>query len=526
MEIIRTATGGDQVRDAIINCMTEINKDSKYKVKSKIISGKLSDKGHGTYTAPAGEVWKDVTLDITTDSGEEVPTTTQAYDLHVDINTENKVWKAEEEHGKGARWGDVTVDIDLSQAYGGDNIKDNIVITTENLDDTGTYSANQDGYDAFRSITFSNVDPVSSKGGYIGEGGVAMYPITFVDSDGTYIGKKDFPNNTAYDYPISDELKNKHAGMNFKGWSGSGRATREDTVKASWGSPSIDINEISDDWSKILADSSDYPIGSYKSIIIEKDVPYSMDKQLFPNDEDIPTTGSYHYSLSCFMMKVAEGEAGSRSTWLSCLPQLRHYGEKGSSSWTATNMLIPGYCQSLSNRPGDDPWGESNGRKWLNGTFLNYILPQAQFSGIKPVTKWYKIRNSSSDLFNQSCIDSIWLPSVKEMYIPGWDNASDKGDWSGDGLSAYVTNANGESYMVNVFGNNASDGRKTWMTRLNNNGGNCRSRDHHRWPNGPVEYLFKYVGNNPVNEMYVPDPFTTGQIMTGYTGEIFGFCSM
>lgn len=428
---IKNAVDGDTVRDAIIGCMNEINKDSAFVVKSYAINKKLSN-ANGTYRAPSGEVWKDVTLNITNDDGSEVPTTTQAYDITINNDTENKVWNAEEEHGKGARWGNITVDLDWSR--GSETIADNVVISTDDLDDEGTWHAEVwagDGsISATRSLTFSNVDPVKSKGGYIGEGGQTMYPITFKDYDGTTLGKKDYASGTHYDWTDSNGNHPSRPGYTFSGWSGTGIADREQTVYAQYTNPSLVIGEIADDWSVIVSkerSGSGYPLGSYKSISIAiENMPYSKDKAQFRDAPDsiIPTTGTYRYIVDLVMIKVGIAEEGTHSSWLSAIPK------------AMDNALIPGHIRSY-----DDWWRNQHGisrlqydqsRKmvWLNSVFLDSILPADISKYVLQVNKHFKWRSQAQTLANQTIAQRIWLPSMREVWIEGWDDNAEVSNMS------------------------------------------------------------------------------------------------
>lgn len=442
LEVIENAVGGEQVRDAIINCMQEINKDSAFKIQSKLISGKISDKGHGTYTAPSGVLWKNVTLDITTDDGSEVPVTTQAYDFTVNMSTESRTYDAEEEHGKGARWGNIIVDLDFSSAYDNLNVIDNIVISTNDLDDTATWHAEASGYDSVRSVTFSNVDPIKERGGYIGEGGTTYYKITFKDPDtGNTYGVKDYVSGTqGYDWVDDNGRHPTKVGQSFTGWTGNGMVDMSKTVYAQFGDGSIVIGELTPDWRDIAKNGGKgIQTGKYKSIRVDTEIEYALEANLFPN-AGLPETGKYSYQLEAIMMKVSDGESGSNTSWLSMQP-LTNQG----------NGLVPSHISSIQPQQGQGvQYNESPSTTWLNYIFLNYIIPSEIRPYIKQVTKYFKMVSNLGTLTNQPIQQKIWVPSTKELWIAGYDETH----WNYPGdptesqrTSEYYTNAQGPNYM-------------------------------------------------------------------------------
>lgn len=483
LDIIRNGSDGDSVRDAIINCMNQINKDSKWIVKSKVIKGKVSELNSGSpYVAAAGTVWKDVTLEIQDDIGQDIPSTTvTAHDFTVDNSTENGEYTAKELFGDNTQFGTISVNLDFSSSW--EDIADNVSITAMDLDTaTNTFHAETKGFAAVRSITFTDVKAAEARGGYVGTGGQTYYPITFMDNTGETIGKKDIPEGTAITYDIPAEIKSKHPGENFMGWSGGGVAESAGTVYAKWGNPSILVGEISDDWSTIVADGgSHYAYGQYKSISVNVEIPYSADLALFPDATEVypqfPTEGKYRYAISAYMIKVANGEGGSTSSWMSGITAASYTAP--SSNTTAVRMIpshITTYLQRKTYPDNNIPrYDEDLGMKWINNIFMQYVLSSTIKSHIMNVEKPYKyIVEGTWAVENRSFSYPIWLPSVKELYVSDDLNS----DIATDGLftdatqgslneEAYITNHNSVAYLVDNLQMSSVVQRKSLLCKLN-----------------------------------------------------------
>lgn len=450
LDIIRNGSDGDAVRDAIINCMEQINKDSKWIIKDKVISGKVSQLNSGSpYVAAAGTAWKRVTLEIQDDSGEPVtPSTVQKHDFVVDNNTANGEYTAKELFGDNSEFGTVQVNLDFSDTW--EQIADNISISTNDLDSaTNTFHAETKGYAAVRSITFTNVDAAAARGGKVIAGGVTVYPITFVDSpSGELIAQKDIPENSTITCDIPDEIKRKHAGETFIGWSGGGRATSEATVQAQWGNPIISKEEIRDNWDTIVANrgGAKYSLGSYRAIEVTNfEIPYSADLSCFPDFYDyvtdivIPNTGSYTYSMTTEMIKIGQGEDGSTSTWLSTpstmICRSRTLDRQSGSPTDRTTVTgLPWHIDHYIRLKSEALWvqGEprqqydtSEAMKWITEIFCGRIIPRSIADGLVTVTKNFKYRNpETGDPSTHQMAYPIWLPSMKELYVEDDSNSS------------------------------------------------------------------------------------------------------
>lgn len=468
-KIIKNAADGDDVRDAIINCMNAINQDSAFDIGNKTIECKLSELNK-TYSAGKGKAWKQVTINVTDDSGEAIDTgNVTKYDLEINNYTENKVWNAEEEHGPNAQWGDVIVNVDHSGEW--DGILDNYIISTGDLDETGTFSASLIGKTAFKSITFSNVDPIKDGGGYYDSSGQGYFNIKFDPKGGTWSDGTTKPKEKSIKSgdTLSTNEKVTKAGFTHMGWLsnyGNSTAKRSETVYADWGNPSVVPGEISDSWEDILKRKGShlyYPLGSYKSLDIDVDIPYSADRGLFPDIDHIlpgqvPETGTYRYRATYIFVNMAYGE-DSTSSWVCMNPV---YG---------SNAPIPNHIanyDALCPIQSYDPVDYANNVKmeWLNSVFLDYAF--AEFKDyITPVTKHYRYRNDLGVTLNKVSKRKIWLPSVKEFWIEGYDDQPGYPEQDPtQSTEELYTKAIGLEYFKNFLGCTSGTERKTWLEKL------------------------------------------------------------
>lgn len=460
LQIIKEATAGEQVRDALINCMNEINKDAAFVVKSKTISGKLSEKGHATYRAAAGEVWKDVTLNITEDDGSEIPqTSVETEDITITNDTPNGELNAP----TGKVWGTITVALDFTA--GVESIGDNVVISTFDLDGENTWHAEADGrYSAVRSITFSNVDAAKARGGYAGQGGRLVFDIELwnTDASGKPTSKikdlKAVPDGTLI---TESPGTNPPAGMMFTGWTPN-KVNQAGKYYATYKSSGASIGSISDPWEVIVQNSASYPLGAYKDINVQSSsvkIPYAADKRCFPDLDISDKPEYYNAGFQTRAILVAKGEGGSATTWLTSRVSF-----SGACSYYFTGSYgfpqhIREYLASNNVQAEDikNNYQDSLNAKWFNEVFLQYVMPSYIRPHIMPITKYYVTKDfGGSAYYNDTAVHPLWIPSTKEMFIAGWDDNEEM--WPSvlqpclkpEEVERYITNANGELYMQNI----------------------------------------------------------------------------
>lgn len=114
LDLIRNANSGETVRDAIINCMRDINAESAIRATNLLIT----KDDNVTYTAPKGFAFKNVTVNIDGE-GEGDPSKTYTYkEFAVTNETENGTYPTPEE-GENVAYNKVTVDIEWDDITSG-----------------------------------------------------------------------------------------------------------------------------------------------------------------------------------------------------------------------------------------------------------------------------------------------------------------------------------------------------------------------------------------------------------------------
>ena len=239
-------------------------------------------------------------------------------------------------------------------------------------------------------------------------------------------------------------------GLYFKGWNPAPTVvTRNMDCYPVRGDYIIDIRETHDSWETICADAgAHYPLGTYKSLNITIPNTTGMLHEL----HNVYIGGSYFdadytynnisaITITMDMVKVAEGEDGSTSSWLStgavgfgAAKVCPRYGSN-------VNTFADYYyydrgdgvrVQTLVNMD----WGNVFLRKFLNEYFIQY-MPSIVGTTIKDVTKTYSSWGvaPSSSVFNvakveKTSLDKIWVPSMKELHTM-FAAASNYNDYSG-----------------------------------------------------------------------------------------------
>lgn len=226
-------------------------------------------------------------------------------------------------------------------------------------------------------------------------------------------------------------------GLYFKGWNPSPTVvTRNLDCYPSRGDYIINHEEIRDSWETICRDrGAHYPLSSYKSLVVsipsytfDYDFKYWNGNEWVDSHTESISAGSVSVALD--MVKVAEGEDNSVSTWLST-----------GVIYIAGNVMDSGkrtgaYGVSDANAQYTSDWGNSAIRKYLNTHFLEN-LPASIRDTIVQVTKDYigdvSVPHPTSigySMLNKESLDKIWIPSKKELYtkIKDYTNAT---WWSG-----------------------------------------------------------------------------------------------
>lgn len=235
-------------------------------------------------------------------------------------------------------------------------------------------------------------------------------------------------------------------GLYFKGWNPSPtNVTGDMNCYPVRGDYVIDPNEIRDDWETICADGgAHYDLGAYKSLVL------TIPEHTFDVVRKSPTDTEYDWSIpipqqtiAMHMVKVAEGEDGSSSSWISTGTILNkiQYLNSFSMSFLKTEMAFD--------------WANIPLREWLNNVFLRQ-LPLPLQDTIKQVNKSYIGATNyyagakSNAIVEKTSLDKIWVPSTKELYTrltayPNFGGVHNNGGWYS--LSSY-TETNGIDYSA------------------------------------------------------------------------------
>jgi hypothetical protein len=472
IDIIRNSTDGDNVRDAIINCMQEINKESKYKVKSKVISGTVGNM-ETHYVAGSGTVWKDVTLDLKLPDGSEVPESQLVVDdFYVDNNTPNGDHPPESGH----RWGTIHVDIDWSQ-YANEDIAEQIEITTDDLDPNSVYHAETSGFTSMRSIKFSNVK--STAGGMVGPGGQIVYNVEFKNEAGQLVfGPVQVPAGDDADkyYNGPNPPDSGHSGYKI-GWKPSGsKSVRRDytgnnALVVQYDNYSFGDDEIADDWATIARNGgAPYPIGSYKTMILAENQQVNIQPHAWETrcpiieeqDGSIKILDTMHYvnspELSFYgqaikFIKTGSGENGSTSSWIASDP-IRF-----------NNAVQFGYYEtSIADHYETSDWEDSVWRQLFNSYDFMSLFPSDVRNSIKSVNKpYYGVSSHVHDgqhlaSIRKSVNSKIWIPSASEyrnIIRSSYNRDHDQHSYSNDFYKLDETAADYRSIWSNDYSSEA-----------------------------------------------------------------------
>ena len=160
-------------------------------------------------------------------------------------------------------------------------------------------------------------------------------------------------------------------------------------------------------------------------------------------------------NIALHMVKVAEGEDNSVSTWLSTGIVYISGNVIDSGKWTGAF----GIRDTDDNQYISD-WGESAIRKYLNTHFLEN-LPTSLKDTIVQVNKKYigdtnvpHLISVGYNMINKESLDKIWIPSKKELYtkVQNYPNITWYGGYELEGIDYSAI------YMptLSVYGNSAS----------------------------------------------------------------------
>ena len=434
LNVIKNAASGELVRNAIIDCMREINEDGPLKKASLVIT---SDR-NTTYKPGKGKAFTSVTVNIDS-SGESDPSKTYTYEPCRVTSPENTTIYPPE----NTMFNSVEVAIEYENETSA-HLAEEGHMTYYNVDEsTGQkyWDANSvgSGVDYVKRVWIDTDIPGLNQGGSTGGSGSGKGPwtVTFLNaSGGTVCGTvSDIPNGGSVNdgngnIPNIIEVTGRQGGV----WSGSVNAVYSNmtvfpTFPKTQGSGTIPF------WDDILKDcGASAEIGATceytpegrehltsKIIFSEARYDYSSDPRTLVH----MTFDAGDFALpSMTFMKVASGEAGTTSTWLSTEPlTLVGYNQTG-MIYLPTNST--GQTSGGSENPGDEDYRTS-----LFANFINFrvaaMFDERTRAKIQPVRKW-QFGYSNTDVASGDVADmgyktqltddkfSVWIPSMGELY--------------------------------------------------------------------------------------------------------------
>lgn len=361
----------------------------------------------------------------------------------------------------------------------------------------GTFNAADDNVLGYSKVTIAV--PAGGGGG--------PYTVRFFDGENNVI-KTDA--NVPYDGTASCTLLDgtKKDDQYFIGWNPVPEKVRGDmNCYPVYGDYIIDPNDIQDSWETICADGgAHYPIGSQKPLVftlyrdeyaaqynpfdgISEGVDYIRLSNVVPGDQWDPNKYflapiiSAHdaiLNVSCHMIKVAEGEDGTHSTWISsgCADFHPSYDTNINLGYLdGTGIIgdilsrystVSNYSTITGTDYSDCPI------RYLIETILYRGLPTALKENMKSVHKVYKgVENNtlqSKDPLDKTVIAPIWALSRKELssYIANnlsvdssvkWDPEYSGIDYSAQYMPSY--HANYPKFYLRSMGAFDSDQRWT-----------------------------------------------------------------
>lgn len=271
------------------------------------------------------------------------------------------------------------------------------------------------------------------------------YTVRFYDENGTLIQTDaNVPQNGRASCTLLDGTFNSNLEY-FKGWNPAPDIVVSDMeCFPVYGDYIISHEEIHDSWETICADNgAHYPLGAYKSLVFDfgvttNDVVCRWEAIYGGSTWKYKAQPQENYSqyvtVALDMVKVAEAEDGSTSTWISTgcivIPNNPVHGayrthdnwqtQEYCASWvdfkdTVMITFYSGSGHTLGEFCHD--WGMSRVRSFLNGIFFDN-MPQTLKNSIKSVNKSYWGITSlytTASRTQKTSIDKIWVPSVKEL---------------------------------------------------------------------------------------------------------------
>lgn len=441
--VIRTANSGESVRDAIVNCMKDINADSAIKATNLSIT----KDDNVTYTAPKGYAFKNVTVNIDSE-GETDPDKTYTFEELSITSSEPQEYVPE---GTNKAYSKVIVDIegwDALTSHLGEEATMTEVLTDET---TGQkyWDADLAGFDYVKRIWIGDSAAINLPdypGGGGGAGGTGPFTVTFYNEGNTMIGSvSGIPyGGSAYTYmsaELEEKVKKVENNGKFSNWSprvdyvtGS-YPTKPQMIKASAGG-SLDQYT----WEDILSNQAKFSPGSTATIISDE---VTVPAVTIYNKAVVDVSSGHPHAklvmpehtygagfLVLNVMLVAHGEGGTNSTWLATT----NIGKSLQQFIDAAGGNLDGISTINAGDHGCDDMTSTIEYQFLD-KYLSYFFPEPVRSALRidnTKAQWgfssytYSIgdvRNNETgkNLFTLQKggkAGRIWLPSMTELR--GW----------------------------------------------------------------------------------------------------------
>ena len=437
LKTISDGKSGETVRDAIINCMRDINEDGAVKKASLVIT----KPDNVTYKPGKGKAFSSVTVNIT--GGESDPNKTINYEtMTVTELTENGTYPPEDK--PDTYYSKVEVAIDWDAVGKPSNLGEEAEMVSYETDENGNkyWDASLAGYDYVKRIWIPNSVASGLPGGDYpgGSSGAGPFNVRFYDrpkSAGsphllkTVTGEKGGDASALYN--ADGRTPEPSYGGVFAGWNPpvNNVTYSLDTYAHYTASPaSGSATQIPESWEQIVANSNHAGyLGKWAYLEVknpETEGRVELQGQTFQSkvatqDNPDPEHPTQFHSMTLanpavkFTIKmqcVALGEGGSKSTWLAMNPLPSGWIVDGSSS------VQDSCCEK--DVTGTDDWNSC----YLHQFFEKCLkdgLPDVIKSHLRMVTKWswgaaqYSPVVGENDYVMKSSSNYLWIPSEGEI---------------------------------------------------------------------------------------------------------------
>lgn len=276
---------------------------------------------------------------------------------------------------------------------------------TKEISEDGVYYATDDGVDGYNIVVVSKD---------VGQ----PHTVVFYGPDGDVI--KTQVNVPYHGYATCTSLDGTfYQGLYFKGWNPSPTNVRTNLeCYPQYGDYIITPGQIEDDWEAICANrGANYPLGAFHSLVFS--VPaetYTFDMTSSNGNVKTFTDNMRAYDVVVDMVKVAEGEDGSTSSWMSTGGI--YFISTSSEERYMCNMNYPLLPEDGDWAATQVDWGNAKFPDYLDTNFLSR-MPQCLQDTIVAVNKYYtgyaSYARGATTKVEKSRINKIWVPSVKEL---------------------------------------------------------------------------------------------------------------